>query len=118
MDEIKEMAIKLGESIYHSDLYQSYLYYKNQVSNKPELQQKIDELKRLQLQQGLRRRQGEVISLEEEENLSSVYSEVALDVDGLGFWESEKQFLIFLADILETVAKQAPVDFSYADNME
>ncbi len=117
MDEIKEMAVHLGQRIYESDLYQSYLYYKNQVANKPELQQKIDELKRLQLQQGLRRRQGEVISLEEEESLSRVYSEVALDADGLGFWESEKQLLTFMADMLETVAKQAPVDFSYADTI-
>ena len=91
MDNIKEKAKKLGEEIYQSDLYQSYLYYKERVENKTALKQQIDELKRLQLSQGLRRRQREFVSLKEEEDLSKAYSEVALDPDGMGFWESEKK---------------------------
>lgn len=117
MDNIKKMAVELGEKVYQSDLYQSYLYYKK-VESKPMLKQQIDELKRLQLTQGLRRRQGEFVALQEEENLSKAYSEVALDPDGMGFWESEKQLMSFVADILEIVVTQAPIDFSYTDNME
>ena len=118
MDTIKKMAMELGEKVYQSDLYQSYLYYKERVENKPALKQQIDELKRLQLSQGLRRRQGEFVSLKEEEDLSRAYSEVALDPDGMGFWESEKKIMSFLADVLEIVVKQAPVDFSYIEDME
>ncbi len=118
MDNIKKMAVELGEKVYQSDLYQSYLYYKKRVESKPMLKQQIDELKRLQLTQGLRRRQGEFVALQEEENLSKAYSEVALDPDGMGFWESEKQLMSFVADILEIVVRQAPIDFSYTDNME
>lgn len=118
MDNIREMAMQLGEKVYQSDLYQSYLYYKKRVENKPALKQQIDELKRLQLSQGLRRRQGEFVTLKEEENLSKAYSEVALDPDGMGYWESEKKLMSFIAEVLEIVAKQAPIDFSYADDME
>jgi len=118
LDNIKEKAKKLGEEIYQSDLYQSYLYYKERVENKTALKQQIDELKRLQLSQGLRRRQGEFVSLKEEEDLSKAYSEVALDPDGMGFWESEKKIMSFLADVLEIVVKQAPVDFGYIDDMK
>ena len=118
MDNIKEKAKKLGEEVYQSDLYQSYLYYKERVENKPALKQQIDELKRLQLSQGLRRRQGEFVSLKEEEDLSKAYSDVALDPDGMGFWESEKQLMSFMAEVLEIVVAQAPIDFSYTDDME
>lgn len=110
--------MQLGEKVYQCDLYQSYLYYKKRVENKPILKQKIDELKKLQLSQGLRRRRGEFVALKEEENLSKVYSEVALDPDGMGFWENEKQLMSFMAEILETVAAQAPIDFSYTNDME
>ena len=108
MDTIKKMAMELGEKVYQSDLYQSYLYYKKRVENKPNLKQKIDELKKLQLSQGLR----------EEEDLSKAYSDVALDPDGMGFWESEKQLMSFMAEVLEIVVAQAPIDFSYTDDME
>ena len=118
LDNILEMAEALGKQIYDSNLYQSYLYYKNKVENKTDLQQKIDTLKKMQLSQGIRRRQGEIVPLEEEEALSQVYSEVALDKDGLGFWESEKQLLLFMAEVLEIVTQQAPVDFHYAEEME
>lgn len=118
MDSIKEMAMQLGEKVYQSDLYQSYLYYKKRVENKPALKQQIEELKRLQLSQGLRRRQGEFVALKEEEDLSRAYSEVALDPDGMGFWESEKKLMSFIAEVLEIVAEQAPIDFSYVDDMK
>ena len=91
MDNIKEKAKKLGEEIYQSDLYQSYLYYKERVENKTALKQQIDELKRLQLSQGLRRRQGEFVSLKEEEDLSKAYSEVALDPDVMDFGKVKKK---------------------------
>ena len=36
----------------------------------------------------------------------------------MGFWESEKKIMSFLADVLEIVVKQAPVDFGYIDDMK
>ena len=70
MDNIKKMAVELGEKVYQSDLYQSYLYYKKRVESKPMLKQQIDELKRLQLTQGLRRRQENSIILGEESSFT------------------------------------------------
>ena len=117
MENMKKKAEALGMEIYDSDVYRSYLYYKNRVEGKTALKEKIGELKRMQFDQGLRRRRGEVVSLEEEAMLSQLYSEVTLDSDGSGFWESEKQLLAVMSEIIETVVAQAPIDFSYADEM-
>ncbi len=110
MEEPKAMAEALGERISHSPCYREYLQYKDNVEKNPVLGQKIRELKQRQQELEMRRMEGKAVSLEEEKQLSHLYSEVVLNRDGAGFWKSERAVIGLLAEIFETIAKKVPLD--------
>lgn len=110
MNELKEMASALGEKISQSPCYKEYLQYKDNVEKNEELGQKIRELKQRQLELEVRHMEGAAVSLEEEKQLSHLYSQVLLEQDGAGFWKSERAIIGLLAEIFGTISEKVPTD--------
>lgn len=113
MNEILNIAEDLAIKVEKSQLYQEYLYYKEQLMQKPQLWGKMQRMKTLQMEIGQKRRNQEFVSFEEETFLSELYSQAMLDENAAGFWRSRQQMLQLEAKIFQIIAEGAPIDMIF-----
>lgn len=118
VEEILNMAQDLATKVAKSQMYQDYLYYKQQLNQKPGLWQKIQQIKKMQWEQGLKRSNQEVVPFEEEANLSKLYSEIMLDEDARNFWNSRKQMIQLESQIIQMITNKAPIDMTFLQEMK
>ncbi len=87
MDELIKQMINF---IYESERYKEYQRLKKVLENNIELKNKINYLKKQQLEQELRKRNGEFVSEEEKRRLNELYAELVLDENVSGYLENER----------------------------
>lgn len=108
MEELKKQAMALGQELLKSPCGRTYLFYLEKLEKKPELLEKIEEWKRLQLEYAQEEREGRPLSFQQKKRLSAEYEAIMMDPDGVGFLKSQIAFLKMAKDILEEVANQLP----------
>lgn len=113
MEEIRSMAEALGKQIYDSDDYKEYVSFRKKVDENPLLKHKLQDMRQMQFGIELRRKEGQIIPLEEERRLGDLYCEIMLDEDGYGLWRSEGKLLHLIADTLEIITREVPMDLEY-----
>lgn len=87
---VDELIKQMINFIYESEEYKEYQRLKKVLEDNIELKNKINYLKKQQLEQELRKRNGEFVSEEEKRRLNELYAELVLDENVSGYLENER----------------------------
>lgn len=115
MDEIKQMSMTLAEKMQASSAYQNYLYYKEKLQQNETLKNKIMDFKKKQIDIEVRKTQNTPVSMQEEYDLSDMYSEIMLNDIGAGFIENERSVIQLLSNVFAIIGNNVKVDMDYME---
>lgn len=115
MEEIKQMSVTLAEKMQASSAYQNYMYYKEKLQQDKNLKDRIMNFKKRQIEIELRKAQNVPVSMQEEYDLSDLYSEIMLDDIGAGYIENEKSVIQLLSNVFAIIGSNVKVDMDYME---
>lgn len=115
MDEIKQMSMTLSEKMQSSSAYQNYLYYKEKLQQNETLKNKIMDFKKKQIDIEIRKTKNAPVSMQEEYDLSDMYSEIMLNDVGAGFIENERSVIQLLSNVFAIIGNNVKVDMDYME---
>ncbi|MDD3268178.1 MAG: YlbF family regulator [Syntrophomonadaceae bacterium] len=104
-------AHELADAIKASEMFTNYLAAKQQLEEKPELKEKIINLRQRQMEMNRRQMLGEEIKPEEVQEISLEYAKTN-QIKGLGeFLKAEGVFIQMFNDIQEIIQKAIESEF-------